>query len=108
VFVAIVTAFGSILNRSRQGAGCNGSKRAAGTGHRRLSEADVVKLLQSRANWVSCRVLHCCSVDPGLLKVRLSPGSDGTVTERAALQRVAVRMKFLTWTDNTCYASRST
>src|SRR5580700_6542876 len=38
---------------------------------------DVVKLVQSRANWVSCRVLHCCSVDPGLLKVRLPPGSDG-------------------------------
>jgi len=31
-----------------------------------------------------------------------------TVTEGAALQRVAVRMKFLTWTDHTCYASRST
>ena len=106
MFVAIVTAFGPILNRSRQGAGCNGSKRA------RLFlgcvKPDVVKLLQSRANWVSCRVLHCCSVDPGLLKVRLSLGSDGTVTEGAALQRVAVRMKFLTWTDNTCYASRST
>jgi hypothetical protein len=29
-----------------------------------------------------------------------------TVTEGAALRRVAVRMKFLTWTDNTCYASR--
>jgi hypothetical protein len=39
--------------------------------------ADVTKLLQSRAIWVSCRGLHCCSVDPGLLKVRLPPGSDG-------------------------------
>jgi hypothetical protein len=48
VFVAIVTAFGSILNRSRQGAGCNGSKRA------RLFlgcvKLDVVKLLQARAD----------------------------------------------------------
>jgi hypothetical protein len=42
----------------------------------RLSEADVVKLLQSRANWLSCRMLHCCSVDLVVLKVRLSPGSD--------------------------------
>src|SRR5580700_11975062 len=57
------------------GAGCNRPKGAAGTGHR-LSEADVVKLLQSRANWLSCRVLHCCSVDLVVLKVRLSPGSD--------------------------------
>jgi hypothetical protein len=44
-------------------------------GHR-LSEADVVKLRQSRANWLSCRVLHCCSVDLVVRKVRLSPGSD--------------------------------
>jgi hypothetical protein len=35
-----------------------------------------VKLLQSRANWLSCRVLHCCSVDLVVLKVRLSPGGD--------------------------------
>ena len=76
MFVAIVTAFGSILNRSRQGAGCNGSKGAAGTRRARLSEADVMKLLQSRANWLGCRVLHCCSVDLVVLKVRLSPGSD--------------------------------
>jgi hypothetical protein len=32
---------------------------------------------------VSCRVLHCCSVDPGLLKVRLPPGSDGMVDDPA-------------------------
>ena len=76
MFVAIVTAFGSILNRSRQGAGCNGPKRATGTRRARLSEADVMKLLQSRANWLGCRVLHCCSVDLVVLKVRLSPGSD--------------------------------
>jgi hypothetical protein len=44
---------------------------------------DVMKLLQSRANWVSCRVLHCCSVDPGLLKVRLPPGSDGMADDPA-------------------------
>ena len=44
--------------------------------HRRLSEADVVKLRQSRANWLSCRVLHCWSVDLVVRKVRLSPGSD--------------------------------
>ena len=44
---------------------------------------DMVKLLQSRANWVSCRVLHCCSVDPGLLKVRLPPGSGGMADDPA-------------------------
>ena len=108
MFVAIVTAFGSILNRSRQGADATDHRGRPARLFLGCVKPDVVKLLQSRANWVSCRVLHCCSVDPGLLKVRLSPGSDGTVTEGAALQRVAVRMKFLTWTDNTCYASRST
>jgi hypothetical protein len=51
------------------------TKGRLGTGHR-LSEADVVKLLQSRANWLSCRVLHCCNVDLVVLGVRLSPGSD--------------------------------
>jgi len=40
------------------------------------AEADVVKQLQRRANWLSCRVLHCCSVDLVVRKVRLSPGSD--------------------------------
>jgi hypothetical protein len=44
---------------------------------------DVVKLLQSRANWMSYGVLHCCSVDVGLLKVRLAPGSDRTTNESA-------------------------
>src|SRR6516162_10861263 len=44
---------------------------------------DVVKLLQRQANWVSCRALHCCSVDPGLLKVRLSPGSDRIADDAA-------------------------
>jgi hypothetical protein len=44
---------------------------------------DVVKLLQSRANWVSYGVLHCCSVDVGLLKVRLAPGSDRTTDDSA-------------------------
>ena len=44
---------------------------------------DVVKLLQSRANLVSCRVLHCCSVDAGLLKVRLPAGSDGVADDPA-------------------------
>jgi hypothetical protein len=44
---------------------------------------DVVKLLQNRANWVSYGVLHCCSVDVGLLKVRLAPGSDRTADDSA-------------------------
>ena len=42
---------------------------------------DVVKLPQSRANWVSYGVLHCCSVEVGLLKVRLAPGSDRTTDD---------------------------
>ena len=74
-FMVIVTVFGLRRNQGRQGAGCNRPKRMAGTGHR-LSEADVVKLRQSRANWLSCRVLHRCSVDLVVRKVRLSPGSD--------------------------------
>jgi hypothetical protein len=64
------------------GAGCNESKGAAGTGHR-LSEANVVKLLQSRANWLSCRVLHCCSVDLVVLKVRLHPDIDQIADDSA-------------------------
>ena len=44
---------------------------------------DVVKLLQSRANLVSCRVLHCCSVDLVVLKVRLSPGRDRIADDSA-------------------------
>jgi len=55
---------------------------AAGTGHR-LPEADVVKLLQRRANWLSCRVLHCCSVDSGSLKVGLHPGSEQIADDSA-------------------------
>jgi hypothetical protein len=46
----------------------------------RLSEADVAKLLQSRANWLSCRMLHCCSVDLVVLKVRLLPVVTGSQT----------------------------
>jgi hypothetical protein len=47
------------------------------------SKPDVVKLLQSRANWLSCRVLHCCSVDLVVLKVRLLPGSDRVADDSA-------------------------
>ena len=64
------------------GAGCNGPKRAAGTRRARRSEANVVKLLQSRANWVSCRVLHCCSVDPRLLKSGYHQVATGSQTTR--------------------------
>jgi AcrR family transcriptional regulator len=39
------------------------AKRAAGTDHpRRVRSPDVVKLLKSRANWVSYGVLHCSSL----------------------------------------------
>ena len=81
MFVATVTAWIRKQPKS-PGAGCNRPKGAAGTGHR-LSEADVVKLLQSRANWSSCRVLHYCTVDLVVLKVRLSPGSDRIADDSA-------------------------
>jgi hypothetical protein len=75
VFVATVTAFGLRSNQSRRVPDATDQRgrpaRVIG-----LSEADVVELLQSRANWLSCLVLHCCSVDLVVLKVRLSPGSD--------------------------------
>jgi len=65
-------------------AGCGMQPTKGGGRHGpRLSEADVVKLLQSRADWLSCRVLHCCSVDLVVLKVRLSPGSDGMAEDPA-------------------------
>jgi hypothetical protein len=41
-----------------------------------------MKLLQSRANWVSCRVLHCCSVDPRLLKSGYHPVATGSQITR--------------------------
>ena len=83
MFVTIVTAFGLRSNQSRRVPNATDHRRRQARVVLGGPKPDVVKLLQRQANWVSCRALHCCSVDPGLLKVRLSPGSDRIADDAA-------------------------
>ena len=46
-------------------------------------EVELASEGMAPANWVSYWVLHCCSVDVGLLNVRLAPGSDRTTDNSA-------------------------
>ena len=83
MFVTIVTAFGLRSNQSRRVPNATDHRRRQARVVLGGPKPDVVKLLQRQANWVSWRALHCCSVDPGLLKVRLSPGSDRIADDAA-------------------------
>ena len=65
MFVTIVTAFGLRSNQSRRVPDATDQRGRPARVVLGCPKPMSMKLLQSRANWVSCRVLHCCSVDPG-------------------------------------------
>ena len=63
MFVTIVTAFGLRSNQVARAPNATDQRRRPARGVRGGPKPDVVKLLQRRANWVSCRdvaLLQCC------------------------------------------------
>jgi hypothetical protein len=96
MFVTIVTAFGLRSNQSRRVPDAMDQRERPARIVLGGPKPDVVKLLQRRANGVSCQGVARCSVDPGLRKVRLSPGSDRIADDSADSGLCHIRTSRLT------------
>jgi hypothetical protein len=83
MFVTIVTAFGLRSNQSHRVPDATDRRGRSVRVVLGGPKPGAVKLPQRRANWVSCRGDARLQCDPGLLKVRLSPGSDRIADDSA-------------------------